>query len=159
MILDDRTQILELCTSYLAPHMQPKRSCAKLVFNILKTKCHKSRIMHLKMRTGSYNVLAIFHICQHDPWPPLQLTRKKEDNMQDTKKDVNKSAKKLRSEPKSGSGVEDIGSEKKVMRARLRRVSPAPPVKTLVSSNNNKTQGWDFSSMCYYADFKFQIDI
>ena len=71
--------------------------------------------------------------------------------MQDTKKDVNKSAKKLRSKPKSGSGVEDIGSEKKVMRARLRRVSPAPPAKTLIASNNNKTQGRDFFSMCCYA--------
>ena len=70
--------------------------------------------------------------------------------MQDTKKKVNKSAKKLRSKPKSGNGVEDIGSEKKVMRARLRRVSPAPPMKTLLASNknNSKTQGWDFSSMC-----------
>ena len=104
------------------------------------------------MRTGRCKVVTIFHICQHDPLPPLQLTRKKDDNMQDTKKDVNKSAKKLRSEPKSGSGVEDIGSEKKVMRARLRRVSPAPPMKTLVSSNNNKTQGWDISSLQYISN-------
>ena len=69
--------------------------------------------------------------------------------MQDTKKNVNKSAKKLRSKSKSGNDV-GIGSEKKVMRARLRRVSPAPPMKTLLASNknNSKTQGRDFFSMC-----------
>ena len=66
--------------------------------------------------------------------------------MQDTKKDVNKSAKKLRSQSKSGNDVEDIGSEKRVMRARLRRVSPPPPMKTLVASNINKTQERDFFS-------------
>ena len=62
--------------------------------------------------------------------------------------------KKVRNKSRSGNDVEDIGSEKRVMRARLRRVSPAPPMKTLISSNNNKTQGWDFFSMCCYANFK-----
>ena len=79
--------------------------------------------------------------------PENKIKLKKGDN----KNKLNYGDKKLRSKPKSGSGVEDIGSEKKVMRARLRRVSPAPPVKTLTSSNNNKTQGRDFFSMCCYA--------
>ena len=76
------------------------------------------------------------------------MTRKKEDkiNMKDSKKSINKLNKKgdkkvRKSKPKSGKDVEDTMGEKRVMRARLRRVSPAPPLLTKSqTASNNKTQ-------------------
>ena len=76
------------------------------------------------------------------------MTRKKDNkiNMKDNKKGINKlnkgDKKARKNKPKSGKDVEDTMGEKRVMRARLRRVSPAPPLLTKSpAASNNKTQG------------------